>query len=77
MSARLTLRDQEYEVRSGMTIRDALLKIGIQPETVIPTRNGELVTDNELLVEGEHIRLVAVISGGARTDKRQRVFSER
>lgn len=75
MPTRLTLRDQEYEVRSGMTIRDALLKIGIQPETVIPTRNGELVTDDELLEEGEHIRLVAVISGGALADNRQRATS--
>jgi sulfur carrier protein ThiS len=77
MPARLTLRDQEYEVRSGMTIRDALLKIGIQPETVIPTREGELVTDDELLEEGEHIRLVAVISGGAFADHHQRTTSER
>ena len=77
MPARLTLRDQEYEVRSGMTIRAALLKIGILPETVIPTRDGELVTDNELLEEGEHIRLVAVISGGTLANHRPRTTFER
>jgi sulfur carrier protein ThiS len=32
---------------------------------VIPTRDGELITDDEVLKDGEHIRLIAVISGGA------------
>jgi len=47
-----------------MTVRDAMLRSGIQPDSVIPTRDGELITDDEILHEGEHIRLVAVISGG-------------
>ncbi|HMK08942.1 MAG TPA: MoaD/ThiS family protein [Anaerolineales bacterium] len=54
-----------YEVPAGMTVRDALLRIGIEPDSVLPTRQGELVTDDSLLQEGETIRLVAVISGGA------------
>ena len=48
-----------------MTIRDALLRLGIEPESVLPTRHGELITDDERLLEGEVVRLVAVISGGA------------
>ena len=65
MSATLRLRDKVYEVPAGMTVRDALLRIGIEPDSVLPTRQGELVTDDSLLQEGETIRLVAVISGGA------------
>ncbi|HET7010673.1 MAG TPA: MoaD/ThiS family protein [Anaerolineales bacterium] len=65
MPAKLKLRDKEYEVQAGMTVRDALLKLDIEPESVLPTRNGELITDDEQLREGELIRLVAVISGGA------------
>ena len=65
MAAKLRLRDQEYEVRPGMTIRDAMLKHDIQPEAVIPTLDGELVTEDELIEDGQTIRLVAVISGGA------------
>jgi sulfur carrier protein ThiS len=61
----LRLRDKEYEVEAGMTVRDAMLRNGIQPDSVIPTRNGELITDDEILQDGERIRLVAVISGGA------------
>ncbi|MFQ5943169.1 MAG: MoaD/ThiS family protein [Anaerolineales bacterium] len=64
MTAILRLRKQEFEVKSGMTVRDAMLKHDIQPEAVIPTRDGELITDDEIIREGETIRLVAVISGG-------------
>jgi len=65
MTARMTLRDREYEVRSGMIVRDALRQVGLQPEAVLATRQGELLTDDEILREGDEIRLVAVISGGA------------
>jgi sulfur carrier protein ThiS len=64
MSVQLTLRDQMYEVRPGMTLRDALIKLGIQPQAVLSTRAGELITDDEILREGDEIRLIAVISGG-------------
>jgi sulfur carrier protein len=66
MPVRLTLRDKEFEVRSGMTIRHALEKLDIQPESVIPIREGELITDDEIIKDGEHIRLVPVISGGCK-----------
>ncbi len=62
--AKLSLRGKEYEVRAGMTIREALLQVDIPPESVLATRGGELLTDDEVLREGEHIKLVAVISGG-------------
>ncbi|HEY44827.1 MAG TPA: MoaD/ThiS family protein [Anaerolineae bacterium] len=64
MSVRITLRDKEFTIRPGMTVRDALKQVGIQPESVIPTRDGEAITDDEILRDGEHIRLIAVISGG-------------
>jgi sulfur carrier protein ThiS len=64
MAVKLILRDKEYEVRAGMTVQHALQKIGILPETVLPTRNGQLLTEDEILQEGDVIKLVAVISGG-------------
>ena len=64
MPARLTLRDETYEVRDGMTLRAALLKLEIPPQSVLPTRDGELITDDEILKDGDEIRLIAVISGG-------------
>ena len=65
MTVHIHLRDQEFKVRSGMTIRSALLRLNIQPEAVLPTRDGELLTDDEILQGGDEIRLIAVISGGA------------
>jgi sulfur carrier protein ThiS len=64
MATQFILRDRTFEVQAGQTIRAALLQLDIIPETVLPVRNGKLLTDDEILREGETIRLIAVISGG-------------
>ena len=64
MPVKLILRTNEYEVKAGMALLDALKKCDIVPESVIATRNGELITEDELLIDGETIKLIAVISGG-------------
>lgn len=66
MSAKLVLRDKEYEVKPGMTLLDALKKSNIVPESVIATRNGEMITDDEVLRSGDVVKLIAVISGGSK-----------
>jgi sulfur carrier protein ThiS len=60
----LIMRDQEYEVRAGMTLLDALKKLEILPESVICVRDGELITEDTILKDGETIKLISVISGG-------------
>lgn len=64
MTVKLILRDREFEVRPGMTLLDALKKSSIVPESVIATRAGEMILDDEILREGDVIKLIAVISGG-------------
>ena len=66
MTVKLVLRGKEYEVRPGMNLLDALRKSGILPEGVIATRNGEMILEDEILVDGDVVRLVAVISGGSK-----------
>ena len=61
---KLILREKEYEVRPGMDLLAALEKCGILSESVIATRDGELILDDEILNNGDVIKLVAVISGG-------------
>jgi len=61
---KLILRQQEYEVRPGMTLLDALKKNNILPESVICTRDGELIVEDEILKDGDVIKLIAAISGG-------------
>ncbi len=68
MSAKLVFRDKEFEVKAGQTIRDAIIRCGLMPDTVLAVRDGELVTDDNLVGEGEVIKLVAVISGGSGVD---------
>ena len=65
MSAKLVLRKKEYKVRAGITLVTALREIDIQPEAVIATRGGEMITEDEILKDGQIIKLIAVISGGA------------
>ena len=64
MPAKIVLRKKEYDIRHGMTIRSALLRMDIQPESVLPTRAGELVSEEEIIKDGDVITLVSVISGG-------------
>ncbi|MFZ6031640.1 MAG: MoaD/ThiS family protein [Chloroflexota bacterium] len=57
-------RGKELQVKPGMSVKHALEKIAVLPETVIVTRRGELITEDELLEPGDVIKLVSVISGG-------------
>ena len=64
MSVKLILRDQTYELKPGMSLRSCLEKINVEPEGVLAVRDGALITDDEILNDGEVVKLVAVISGG-------------
>ncbi len=63
-TARLILRNREYEVPAGLTVREAIRQAGLVPESVLPTREGELIPEDERLRDGDVIHLIAVISGG-------------
>ena len=68
-TACLILRNDRYQAPPGMTIRAALQHHGISPESVIATRGGQMVTDDEQLKPGDEIKLVAVISGGSQQER--------
>ncbi len=63
----ITFREQKWEMKSGITARDAIKKTGLDPEGVLVTVNGKLVTDDVILKENDEVRLVAVVSGGEPT----------
>ena len=65
MTVKLILRDREYEVKPGMTLLDSLKKVNILPESVIATREGEMILEDEILRDGDVVKLIAVISGGS------------
>jgi sulfur carrier protein len=64
MTAKIIIRNNEHETKHGMTIRKALQKLFIDPDSVLITRNGELITDDEIIQENDVVKLVPVISGG-------------
>jgi sulfur carrier protein ThiS len=65
MTVKLVLRGKEYEVKPGMTLLDSLKKVNILPEGVIATRSGEMILEDEILKDGDVVKLIAVISGGS------------
>jgi sulfur carrier protein ThiS len=64
MTAKIIIRSKENEIKPGMTVRKALQKLNIEPDSVLITRNGELITDDEIILVDDVIKLVPVISGG-------------
>jgi sulfur carrier protein ThiS len=61
---KMTFRGEEYEVVPGVTLRQAIEKLDLNPHMVLGVRKGKLITDDTILNEGDEIKLVAVISGG-------------
>ncbi len=62
---KITLRNQEFEVKANQTVGRALKSLGLQPEAYLAVRDGELITEDIVLREGQQIKLVAVVSGGS------------
>ncbi len=60
----IVYRNKKYDCKPNIAARDALKKIGIEPESVLVVVNGKLTTDDVLLKEGDKVKLVAVVSGG-------------
>ena len=51
----IIIRGKIFEIRPGMTLLSSLLKLDILPETVLATRNGEMITEDEILKDGDSI----------------------
>ena len=64
MPVTFVLREKKHEVKPGSTLMDSLKKINILPESVIAVKDGEMILQDEILKEGDVIKLVSVISGG-------------
>lgn len=65
MTVKLLFRNQEILVKPGLSLENSLNDAGIPPGSVLAIRDGDLLTEDQILRDGEVIRLVAVISGGS------------
>ena len=67
MTIKVILRNKEIELDDvkDLTVRKILKSLDLLPETYLCVRNGELVTEQEVVKDGDTIRVVQVISGGS------------
>ena len=61
---KIIYRKKEWTLRGGMTVRDAIIKVGLAPEAVLAMRDGKLINEETILQENDTVTLVAVVSGG-------------
>lgn len=64
MPAKVVFKDGVFEVKAGIPAKHALAEIGVAWQTVLITRDGVLISGDEILKEGEIIKLVPAVSGG-------------
>ena len=56
--------DREVEVTGGGRVREVLIELSVDPDTVLVIRDGELLTREERLRTEDEIEVRPVISGG-------------
>ena len=55
---------EKIEMPFSDTVEKLLKKLDINPETVIVTKNGTLVTETDILEDSDDVEILQVISGG-------------
>ncbi len=65
MKVRLRNPDREVEVVGGRAVRAVLDDLGVNPDTVLVIRAGELITRETRVDDADEIEIRPVISGGA------------
>ncbi len=56
--------EKKINVQEGLSIGDLLKNRGINRETVLVVKNGEISLEEEILKEGDVVDIISVISGG-------------
>ena len=64
MQVHIERTDEHKELAFSGTAEQLCDELGVNPQTVLIIRNGQLVTEDEQLEEDDEIRLVTVVSGG-------------
>jgi sulfur carrier protein ThiS len=52
------------ETKSNVSVKDLLGKLNINPVTVIVSRDGDIMTEEDIVGKDDEIKLISVISGG-------------
>ncbi len=63
-SVTIILKNKTYQVNSGIPLHKALRFLNLNANAHLAVREGMLITEDEMLKNGDRIELIAVISGG-------------
>jgi len=64
---KILVESRDFKTRvvlKGNTVKELMRQINLSPENFVISRNGEIVLEDERLVDKDKIRLFPVISGG-------------
>ena len=64
MKARILVKNLTCPCQSNIPIWKAMKENGFSQSAFLILRDGELITDDEIIREGETIELISVVSGG-------------
>lgn len=57
-------REDKVKVLKAKTVKELLKKLGINPITVLVSKNNELVAEDERLDDKDEVKIISVVSGG-------------
>lgn len=55
---------ESRDLSEGITIKNVLEEMDFPLETVVVKKNGQIVTEEEIILEGDIIEIIKVIYGG-------------
>lgn len=64
MPVKIRFRKREYQIEANIQLGKALKRLNMNSLSVLAVRDKNLITEDEILQEGEEIELIEVISGG-------------
>lgn len=64
MAVKIKYRKKEYQIEGNAQLGKALKRLNINNLSILAVRDNNLITEDEILQDGEQIELIEVISGG-------------
>jgi sulfur carrier protein ThiS len=64
MPITIIFRKEHFLLDGTIMVKEALQKMGLSPESHLVVRDGQLLNDNDVLRNGEVVKIISAISGG-------------
>ncbi len=65
MSIRVLYRGKEYEFpEKKLKAKELIKKLGLSPLTSLVVKNGEVISEEDYVEEGDEVKVINAISGG-------------